>query len=183
MATIASVPDAGPKTTSSTSIVGDYTYIFLNKPDTDDINWIRFTDPTKPTSGKIKGHESSEGPIASQVFQDNSIRLYYSGISEDFAPKSAIHEIRLPNAHKEGTDVTNDWVSNQSGDKDIDFETKISEATRLVDGTSFLSCSTKKVDGTLYPVITYKTTGKKGFFQYAYKHTDGSWHAQQLQLP
>ena len=104
---------AAPKTTSDTIVVGDYTYIFLNRPDSDDLDWIRFKDPSNPAKGIIRGRPSVEGPIAAQLFADNSIKLYYTAKAEETEGKACLKELRLLNADKDNTDITNGWQTSE----------------------------------------------------------------------
>jgi len=167
------------KTTSSTAIVGDWTYILLNRPTTTWIDYIRFKQPSAPQQGKIGISStlisSPEGPIDTLVFKSTSgnreLRLYYIG---DKGGKKQVSEVKLDNAQADATDPKTQWTAQAS---DLKFEQQISGNTRLADETSFLAASIKADK----PVVVWKAAGEN-FIQYA--NFDGtSWNTVQLALP
>lgn len=170
-------------------IVKNFTYVFLNKPDTTTLEWIRFTDPYSPKRGLIKNVTAVHGPIAALGFTDNSIRIYYTGLSDDvenFKGKRVVREIKLANAGEEATDPST-WikpVTDQTAKKsELNFEANIIDGSRLLNDLSFLSASSRPgKDGILYPVITFRNAGAN-FYTYAWKDPEKSaWNTTQLQL-
>ncbi|OAP55776.1 hypothetical protein AYL99_09928 [Fonsecaea erecta] len=174
------------RTASTTAVVGEFTYVFLNRPNTDFIDWIRFKDPQNPVRGTIDNIIAKHGPIASLVFSDNSIRLYYSGVSEDenFKGKLLVRELKFPAAN--ATDTSNGWIkpaTDASAKKsELNFEENVSEGTRLLNALSFLSCSTKNTPNGLIPVVTYRDISKDHYIYAERNNKTNSWTASQLQL-
>ena len=165
------------KTTSSTIPVGDWTYVFLNRPETSHIDYIRFKTPDKAETGIIgmdgQAIGSKEGPIDTLVFGGGTnIRLFY--IADD----DTVSEAKLPNANLDDTDPKKAWAT--TGD-DLTFESSISDATRTVDSTTFLAAS---VNGGK-PVVVYKPKPSKktpDFIQYC-AWTGSKWTTERLDFP
>jgi hypothetical protein len=171
------------KTTSSTIPLGPWTYIFLNRPETKHIDYIRFKIPTQAETGIIgvKGTAvpSIEGPIDTTTFGGQKhIRLFY--ISDD----NIVSEAKLPDADRDDTDPKNAWILPADDVSDLKFEKDIQEGTRTVDENVFLSAS---INSEGYPVVTFKAkAGKKqptqGFIQYC--AWDGNkWKTEKLDIP
>jgi hypothetical protein len=172
------------KTTSSTSVVDNLTYIFLNKASTPFIDWIRFTNSSKVTTGLVWVGEQilevNPGPISSIVYgpldsPEGSIRLYYVDKA------SIIREIRLENAHLEETDPRK-WTAGNPKGGSSEFEGAFSKGERKVDTTSFLTAtSTKNRD----PVVVYKAAEEDFFFYATRPTTDGTtkWNKAKLDIP
>lgn len=148
-----------PKTTSSTIVVGSYTYIFLNRPDTQHIDYIRFKSPDDDIqTGKIGASSRqifiNEGPINTLKFPNGSIRLYYIGITGN--NDNVVREIKLDNADSDDTDPKSGWVWSEVSDKDVLFENKVSINNRLVDTSSFLAVTMKNGQ----PALSYKANNQ-----------------------
>jgi len=153
-----------PKTTSSTLVVGDYKYIFLNRPDTQHIDYIRFKSPDDDSvqTGKVGTSDrkifTNEGPIDTLVYADGSVRLYYIGINAD--NQNVVREVKLNNANSDQTDPQTAWTWT---DKDLLFENKVLTNTRLVDTSSFLAVTSRNGQ----PALSYKTNNQDKI-QYVY---------------
>jgi len=172
------------RTTSATVYVNPWTYIFLNQPDTNYIDWIRFQDPKKPTNGKIGGDRRQCRPISAYRFDDKSIRLFYTGkISEHspFAGFTSIRELRLPAADQETTNPSN-W-QNASQAPELTFEHEVVEQLRLSDKSSFLSLSLGNDGGMLLPAVVWKTADSSESFEYGVRKKDGTWDLTKFKLP
>jgi len=185
-------PDTTPqtkRTASTTAVVGEFTYIFLNRPNTDFIDWIRFKDPQNPSRGSIKDIVAKHGPITSLVFSDNSIRLYYTGVLEDegnFKGQLVVRELKLPAANAGATDTSNGWIKPATGasakKSELNFEENVGEGTRLLNAVSFLSCSTKQTPDGLIPVVTYRDSSKDHYIYAERNNKTNAWSTSQLQL-
>jgi hypothetical protein len=155
-----------PKTTSSTLVIGDYKYIFLNRPDTQHIDYIRFKTPDDNVQpGKIGTSDrqifTNEGPIDTLVFPNRSIRLYYIGITAN--NDNVVREIKLDNADSDDTDPKKAWTWSDNSDKDLLFETKVPINNRLVDTSSFLAVTMRNGQ----PALSFKANNQD-MIQYVY---------------
>ncbi|KAK5947935.1 hypothetical protein OHC33_011040 [Knufia fluminis] len=154
-------------------------------PNTDFIEWIRFTDPDKPDKGKIEGINAKPGPISAYLYDDNSIRLYYTGkhpaTSGPFKDADTIQEIKLPNADQVSTKVATDWLTPASA-KELNFAEEVSVGTRLSDPTSFLSLTLNEDNGGYYEAAVWKVAEEKDYFQYGAKKANGKWRTTKFQL-
>jgi hypothetical protein len=169
-----------PKTTSSTLVVGDYKYIFLNRPDTQHIDFIRFKSPDGDVqTGKVGTSErqifTNEGPIDTLVFPNRSLRLYYIGITGN--NDNVVREIKLDNADSDDTDPTKAWTWSDTSDKDLIFETKVPRNTRLVDTSSFLAVTMRNGQ----PALSYKSNNQD-MIQYVY-YNGTKFLSTTLELP
>jgi len=177
------------KTTSSTLCVGDWTYIFLNKPETKFIDFIRFKIPTQPQTGLVGIGGSpivaSPGPLASIVYgtenqPEKQIRLYYINESK------VIKEIKLENAQDDTTDLVKGWIATPAkGPTDLQFERAFPSGTRTVDASSFLSASSRVVSGTRVPVLSYKAAtaaDEAGYIAYT-SYSGQQWAFSKLEIP
>lgn len=183
---------SGQKTTSSTIVVGPWTYIFLNKPDTIFIEFIRFKDPKSAQSGKVgyptKSVYCASGPIDAITFGTDDggkhIRLYYIGKYDDVGTKDKdsvyVREIKLENAQSDDTDPARDWQATPTDKKqssNLKFERDISKNARLADETSLLSATVSGGN----PVVIFTAAGED-FVNYA-KYDGDSWGTFRLTLP
>ena len=178
------------RTTSATVYIRGWTYIFLNVPGTDHIDWYRFTSARDVSNGKIANLKSKTGPISALVFDDGSIRLYFAGPVPDSARRipglsnlTVVREAKLCNAHLAETNPSTDWVENVG---EVDFEQEVYFGSRLLDETSFLSASFR-VDETpphwTLPTVTFKLLAEDDYFYYMRKRSDGSWESTRLKFP
>lgn len=176
------------KTTSTTLCIGEWTYIFLNKPSTKFIDFIRFKDPSSPAKGVIgtliKDATSpipcNPGPLDALtiVTDDGSakhIRLFYIG------DDNSVKEIRLQNADAEATDPKTGWLIGGKGSSvpGLLFEKQLSIGSRTVDSSSFLSTT---IRGSR-PVVVFKSAGTEDFMNYAYFDTNDKWKLEKLDIP
>jgi hypothetical protein len=157
-----------PKTTSSTLVVGDYKYIFLNRPDTQHIDYIRFKSPDRDVqTGKIGTSDgqitASEGPIDTLVY-GQSIRVYY--IANTSNGNNVVREIKLDKADSDDTDPTKAWTSSGG---DLKFEAGVLANWRLVDASSFLAVTSRNAQ----PALIFKPHGEDKI-QYIYYDTDNN---------
>lgn len=182
------------KTTSTTIIVGPWTYIFLNKPDTIFIEYIRFKDPKKPQSGKVgypnKSVWCTSGPLDALTFgvdgsDAKSVRLYYVGKYDEDTSKDKdniyVREINLENAHSDDTDPSRDWQATPTDKKQssiLKFERDISKNARLADETSLLSATVSGQN----PVVIFKAAGEEDFISYN-RYDGDAWISARLKLP
>lgn len=154
-----------PKTTSSTLVVGEYTYIFINRPDTQHIDYIRFKKAADAQTGKIGVGSNpiiaAEGPIDSLTFPNNSIRVYYIEMIKE--NQHLVREIKLDNANDRKTDPQTQFTWRTDKTKDLIFEEKVSLNIRLVDATSFLAVTMRNGQ----PAVTYKVNNQD-LLQYNY---------------
>jgi hypothetical protein len=164
------------KTTSSSLAVGEYAYIFINRPDTQYIEFIRFKKPEQVQTGKIGRKDASifakEGPVDCLSFSDKSIRVYYIGINAQ--GQNLVREVKLANADSDDTDPKTGWTEKAD---DLIFEDKVDMNTRLVDPTSFLAVNRKNGQ----PVVSYKVNNANSI---RYNYFDGKkYQSTTLDLP
>jgi hypothetical protein len=166
-----------PKTTSSTRVAGDYKYIFLNQPETQHIDYIRFKTSNRDVqTGKIGTSEgqifANEGPIDTLVY-GQSIRLYYIG--NTLKGENVVREVKLDNADSDDTDPKKAWTWS---DEDLKFENEVSINVRRVDTSSFLAVTSKNAQ----PALTFKPNNEDRI-QYIYYADNDQFIATLLTLP
>jgi hypothetical protein len=186
---------------SCTIDIASFVYVFINRPDTDFIDFVRFNekDPTNSsktksgrvgtTSGKVTVGQGAiacvklPSPDATDKVSTD-IRLYYLS-------SNRIVEARLPNALSSDTDPASAWIASPvkgEGDKfSIVGKHGLDANTRLVDATSYLSAGRTK-NGE-FPYVIFQVKGEVDYVRYAYAlkkdSGDVGWKADKLeaQLP
>lgn len=159
------------KTTSSTVVVKDWSWIFFNRPDNNDIEYIRFKTPRDATRGKIGSSNGSicanTGAIAAIADTGSTtdaidIRLYY------ISPGAVIKETKLPDAHLDGVNPDSGWIEQGS---DLTFEKDVPGKVRCVDTNTFLSASISNDR----PLVTFADQGEGDAVVYCCYTEQGFW--------
>ncbi|ERF72744.1 hypothetical protein EPUS_04797 [Endocarpon pusillum Z07020] len=183
---MAEVSSATKRTTSSSVFVNGWTYIFLNRPDTDYIDFFKFKRPadaknSRGECGAKDGRlEARPGPLSALVFSDNSIRLYYTGPGKA-GGDPVLREAKLANAGSDNADPSKDWLKPGPANKELAFESDIGWKTRTIDALSFVSASTRideDQNNKAVASVTYKAAGDD-YFQYTYQSKNG-WASLKL---
>lgn len=177
------------RTTSSTVFINGWTYIFLNRPNTNTIDFFKFRKAQEAASGKgevgtAEGPlKARPGPISAIVFNDGSIRLYYTGPGKDDSSTAVIREVKLPGAGEVSTNAAKAWLKPEQA-PELKFEEDIAWDTRTVDATSFLSASTRidaKEPQAAVACVTYRLASEKQP-RYCYQSATDGWGAFRLAL-
>jgi hypothetical protein len=158
------------KTSSSTIIVGAWTFIFFNRPANNDIEYVKFKSPTKAQKGRIGTSGgpivANEGAIATILVTGSTeardILLYY------ISPDLVIKEIKLRDAHLEDVNINSGWIEQGP---DLTFEKGVDGAVRSVDASSFVSVSTRNN----YPVVSFAPKGQTDTVRYCWYTDDDGW--------
>ena len=166
------------KTSSTTLFVNGWTYIFFNRPDTQNIEYLKFKKPKETERGLIG---TSNGPIIAKEGSidaitttgkgdQRSIVLYYI----DATP--LVREIKLPDAHLDKVDVKSGWITKGPG---LTFENEVTAVSRTVDPTSFLCATVRDNRG----VVCFSPAGSSGQVTYCHDEAvDDVWKTAMLQF-
>jgi hypothetical protein len=169
------------KITSSTVTAGEYTYIFVNRPNTSHIDVTRFKaaqKKEKPEQGKVAAGEkqidAKEGPIAALPYSTGGqgpthIALYF------IAPNGGISEIKLDNASEANTNPTSNW---RDGGEDLKFEREVA-AAGFADSSSLLAATSRYNK----PSVVFTNPKKPNDVNYSWYDDDDMWQTYVLPQP
>lgn len=172
---------------------GNCVFIFINRPSTDYIDYIRFdaanpTNKDKAQAGRIGSKDgqikATSGPLCcvamplqpGQANTTSDIRLY-------FVANGTLSEARCPAAGPK-SDMKNGWVLLTPGTDDtasiMNEATGVSHNSRAVDQTSYMSSG--KLGGQ-HPYVIWQSMGQPNSTEYAWSTKDGnqmSWTLKTL---
>jgi hypothetical protein len=156
---------------SCTVEVGGVVYTFINRPHTDHIDYVKFTekDPQNTAeSGKIgtKGGQAistQSGPLTCTKFskgskgENSDIRLYY--VSNDFIREAKLSDVG-PNI-----DLKSAWVVTENKTDDKASIMNLGFNARAIDQTSYMSSG--RLSGPSVPYVVFQAAGEPDVFNYA----------------
>jgi hypothetical protein len=173
---------------SCTVCVGSFVYTFINRPNTDHIDYVRFFAPdpatgqhsNKAVSGKIgtKDDRGQKKPLSVQSGPLSCTKLSKGeGTSKEttdirlyFVSNGSIREAKLPHVRQD-SDLTSEWVvpEGQSDDKLSIMNQGFNN--RAVDQTSYLSSGktspAKETEEPPAPYVVFQASGEPEVINYA----------------
>lgn len=166
---------------SCTVNVGSYVYTFINRPNTDHIDYVRFHE-TKPSteaeSGKIgtrgeKPISVQSGPLSCTTFfnRDNTtdIRIYYLS-------NGMIKDAKLLDVSK-FTNLKSEWIVPDAKTDKISVSV-LDRNTRAVDQTSYMASGRTAGNDSeprepQLPYVVYQSAGQPDVIKYAWASGTG----------